>query len=676
MNRPKAKRLGLFLTLALVAALTAFVPSSFAAISTEASTVYESTVPGAHTDYTIIQKFQYDDNGVEPQATDGAGQDLKKWIVDSPAGLVGNPNAIPYDKRCEPSSFDPTPSAYAALNTFWIGSCPDSAQVGEAEVYLVNDAESGTCPAAPITCLAGGFGMYNLPSGTMKGKIYILKTEPEVPTTLVTIFQSATYQNNPWMASLPGAGPNAVNCTTAPATPCLIQPKTKSVLSPVTNGSGNYDGVDDFRIRTIPAEDSAPPRAILPTAMGHAAFVGPANPSNPGGTPLHISRIDQHLYGMVDPDDNFATAGEGDTPFLSMPSRCGDWDSYSYAVAWNGGGGDLKMDQNHPDEDTYVKSAADTVQADCSGSKPTLKATGTATFNGTARNANVGLTVNIADPTAADDDQPAKVVTTLPSSVTNDTSSLSNLCTIAERDSDDGCPETALVGTAEIKTPLISAGLTGKVYKTERPTSDTSRLPNLSIFVDGAIKFRLDATTKFVGPDFDQIETTFDNLPQSPFTEFKVTINGGQNSLLKTRECPIDGSAPKDSAVKVGINGYLGETTSTDSAVSFDACPPNLEYGVNKASKVKKCVRVGKKLSVKPSGIKDASRVANVQLLIGKKAKSVKKAATDKKSPFTFKKTLSKKSFKKKKTYYYGYRVAYKDGKVVKSKVSTFKTCK
>lgn len=674
MNRPKAKRLGLFLTLALVAALTAFVPSSFAAISTEASTVYGSTVPGAHTDYTIIQKFQYDDNGVEPQATDGAGQDLKKWIVDSPAGLVGNPNAIPYENRCEPSSFDPTPSPYAALNTFWIGSCPDSAQVGSAEVYLVNDADSGTCPAAPITCLSGGFGMYNLPSGTMKGKIYLLKTEPEIPFTLVTIFQSATYQNYDYTV-LPGAGPNATKCTTAPATPCPIQPKTKSILAPVTNRSGNYDEVNDFRIRTIPAEDSAPPRAILPTAMGHAAFVGPANPSNPGGTPLHISRIDQKLFGMVDPENNFANAGEGDTPFLSMPSRCGDWDSYSYAVAWNGGGGDKQMDPNHPSENTYVQSNKDTAVADCSGAKPTLKATGTAAFQGTARSSNVGLTVTIADPTASEDDQPAKVVATLPSSVTNDTSSQSNLCTIAERDSEDGCPETALVGTASIKTPLLSGGLTGKVYKTQRPAEDASNLPNLSIFVDGAVKFRLDATTKFVGQDFDQIETTFDNMPQTPFTEFKVTINGGQNSLLKTRECPTDGNA-KDTPVKIGINGYLGETTNTESGVAFDACPQPAKYGVKNPTKVKRCVRVGKSLSVRPSGIVNSANVSNVQLLIGKKSKSVKKAATDKKSPFSFKKKLSKKSFKKKKTYYYSYRVAYKDGKVLKTKTSTFKTCK
>ncbi|MGH2907566.1 MAG: hypothetical protein ACRDKI_12470, partial [Solirubrobacterales bacterium] len=345
------------MALVVVAAVAVVAPSvASASITAAASTTYGSTVPGAHTDYTIRQDFTYDANGPEPTGITGAGQDLKKWIVDSPAGLAGNPNAIPYADRCDPAAFDPTPAPAAAYNTFFTGACPDSAQVGVADVYLVNDAQSGTCPAAPIQCLAAGFDMYLLGS-PLHGKIYLLKTTPEVPTTLGTLFTSASYQN----FDFSGFGGNV--CTTAP-TPCPIQPKTKSVLAPVTSGA---DG--DFRIRTIPADYSNPPIAILPTVYGHAAL--------PSGTPLHIRRIDQHLYGKVDPNE---TPGDNtdDVPFLTMPTRCDSWDSFSYAFAWNGGGGALAMDPNNPGDNTYVKSAADSVTPDCS-SKPPLNATVNAT---------------------------------------------------------------------------------------------------------------------------------------------------------------------------------------------------------------------------------------------------------------------------------------------------------
>ena len=670
MNKPKATRLGLCLAVAAIAAFSAFVPTAFGSISVDASTTYESLVPGAHTDYTIRQDFTYDANGAEPTASTGAGQDLKKWIVDSPAGLVGNPNAIPQEDRCDPADFDPTPTPYAQLNTFWTGSCPDSAQVGDASVWLVNDADSGACPGAPIGCLAGGFDLANLTSGVpMQGKIYLLKTDPEVPTTLGTIFTSSSFQNFDFTV-LPGAGPNATSCTTAPGTPCPIQPKTKSVLAPVTNRSAANNGDTDFRIRTVPAEYSAPPHALLPSPP-HAEFnpLDPVVEDRTYGTPVHIRRIDQHLYGMADPAETPGDTSD-DTPFLTMPARCDSWDSYAYGIAWNGGGGSLTMDPNHSGgvDSTYVKSSVDSVTPDCA-TRPYFGTGASATLSTGERGEYPGLTVKVGDPAPEGHDQTKTMVTTLPAATSVNVNALNNVCSDANRLADT-CPAASQVGTASIKTPLISAGLTGRVYMTQ---GSTPGLPFLAIYVDGAVKFRLDATTKFVGPAFNMIETTLTDLPQTPFTDFTVNIWGGNSnsSLLFNRSCPTDGSVPDRGATEFTLMGYAGGLRRNSSGNSFAGC-----YGISKPSKLNNCVKVGKTLKVTPKGIVAKSDVAKVTLLTGTKRTNLNTRATDRKSPFKFKLSMKKSKYKAGKTYRYGYKVYYKDGNTVKTQSNTFKTCK
>ncbi|MFT4048781.1 MAG: hypothetical protein QM648_02980 [Solirubrobacterales bacterium] len=656
MTPSKAARLCLSIVATLITAIVVFVPSAFG-ITTEASTVYGSTVPGAHTDYTIIQEFEYG-NGPEPTASTGAGQDLKKWVVDSPAGLVGNPNAVPEADRCDPASFDPTPGAAAAYNTFFTGSCPASSQVGEAKVYLVNDANSGTCPAAPLQCILAGQDMSAL-SGPMVGKIYILKTDPEVPTTLGTLFTSASYQNFDFSAY----GGNT--CTTAPGTPCLIQPKTKSVLAPVTNRSADLDDVTDFRIRTIPAEYTNPPSALLPTAYGHPGL-------GSGGTPLHIRRIDQHLYGLVDPNDNFPTAGQGDTPFLTMPTRCDSWDSKSYAIDWaNPTGGSTAMDPNHPGDNNYQTSNTDSVTpsgSDCA-QMPTIGASSTGTLGSGERGAYPSLSIKVADSDPSDHQQPKKMITTLPASVSINVNALTNVCSDTDLAADT-CPAASQVGTATISTPLIAAGLTGRVYITKGATAG---LPYLSIFVDGAVKFRLDATTQFVGPSANMIETTFDNLPQTPFTDFTVNITGGSSatSLLLNRKCPADGSLPADGPITFATTGWGGSATASSSATSMKPC-----YGVSTPATRNSCLRLNRSATFTPQGLRSAALVRRVEVRIGHNRKGMRTRASRGSSPFALRHTISRKLYNRGWRYRFAYRVTYKDGTVLNTGSAFFRVCR
>jgi hypothetical protein len=624
------------MAITVVAVFAAFAPSAFATMGTTAYTTYGSLVPGASTDYTIRQDFTYG-NGTEPAASSGAGQDLKKWIVDSPAGLVGNPNAIPEGTRCDPTAFDPS----GVMSPYVDAACPAGSQVGSATVYLVSDAASNEVPAGTLV-------------GTLSGKIYLLKTSPEVPTTLATRFTSTIYQSAV-CSSLPGT----------PTTPCTIYPKTKSVLAPVTNMSTANNGDVDFRIRIVPADYSSAPSTYGPTGLPypHPWFAA-------GATPLHIMRIDQKLFGMVDPN-NTPLDPSDDAKFLSMPTRCDNWDSYSYAIDQTGTGSDsLAMDPNHPADNYYVKSAANTVTPDCT-TKPPLKAVGSATVSSTARGANPGLSVTVADPTASGDDNPKKIVNTLPAALSVDVDALNHVCTIAERDSNT-CPAASQVGTAKIETPLISAGLTGKIYMT---TGATASLPFLSILVDGAenpIHFRLDATTRFVGPNFNQIETTFNELPQTPLTKFTVNIDGGKSdSLFYSRSCPTDGSSPQDGPITFAIDGYSGQSTSSSSSTKFDGC-----YGKPKVTKFSNCVKQSRTLKFTPRELIDTAAIEKIAVLDGAKKSKLKTRATDKSAPFKFKVVLKKSKYKKNTKYYYQYKVTYKDGTIVKSDTGSFKTCK
>ena len=207
----------------------------------------------------------------------------------------------------------------------------------------------------------------------------------------------------------------------------MIKPKSVDTLAPVTNRSADLDDVDDFRIRTIPDHHTDPPSGLFPTGLGHESIAN-------GGTQLHIRNITFHLFGKVDPNETPGNTAD-DVPFLTNPTRCDSWDSYSYATSWDGGGGSLAMDPKHPGDNDYVKSAPDSVTPDCS-SKPPFNVGATATLSSGARDANPGMTVKVTNPTAFGDDEAKKLVTTLPAVVSVDVDALSKVCSVEDRNAD------------------------------------------------------------------------------------------------------------------------------------------------------------------------------------------------------------------------------------------------
>lgn len=630
MNHPRANRLSkgtrlrLFIAAAAVAALTAFVPTASADVSSVVTGKFASPVPGAHSNYTNKQVFTYSET---PPHNDD--DDLRKWVIDGPAGQIGNPNAIAPADRCTLAEFNTTVPLGGGLYT---SGCPSTSIVGAAAVTFALDADGSTVidanGAAPnvgsfsglnpaFTGIAADPDNADL-ANAAPGTIYLLDNSPneEIPVILATFFH-----------------------TTAS--------RTQSSLAPVTSGA---DG--DFRIRVIPTEDT-PHRTV-----DHDADGGAVTPE----IGINVKAILQHLNGLTTTGGNF----------LTNPPRCGDWDTYSYATEYDAAGNsNADSAPVEGDGTTYKKSAVSTTAADCSN-RLAFVASLNASVVGTARDSNPTLNVTVSNPGNPGVGLPKSVVMTLPPTITTDLQKIApeNICSIANRDAGT-CQPSSKVGTLTVKTPFLANGLTGDVYITQ---GDNPALPNLAMYVTGAINFRLDATNRFVGPRGNQIETTLDNLPQTLFTEFTVSLPGGTDTLLTIPGCKDDGSSPEDGPITSTMTSWTGETTTSSNAMNFDGC-----YGKPRVSSVRKCVKY--KLKFTPRNLISRDNIMKVEVWVKGRFGKAKRVKVYRKSPFKASVPLTTRRFTSGRSYKYKVRVVYDPtidapkGKVLVSKYAKFKKC-
>ncbi len=144
-----------------------------------------------------------------------------------------------------------------------------------------------------------------------------------------------------------------------------------------------------------------------------------------------------------------------------------------------------------------------------------------------------------------------KAVVTLPEGVTTNPSIASGLsaCTLAQYESETvdsergtGCPESSKIGSVEVETPLLQADagglevLPGSVYVAKQGDNPFGNLltiyvvikhPRLGILVQAAGRVEPDPVT-------GQLRTTFDDLPQLPFSDFRFHFREGQRAPLIT----------------------------------------------------------------------------------------------------------------------------------------------
>jgi hypothetical protein len=156
----------------------------------------------------------------------------------------------------------------------------------------------------------------------------------------------------------------------------------------------------------------------------------------------------------------------------------------------------------------------------------------------------------LTNPTGLAHSDLKKAVVTLPEGVTINPSQAEGLAVCSEADLADetaksepgeGCPPASKVGTVEVESPLLQGEvLRGALFVAE-PFKNrfgsllaiymTIKSPDMGIAVKLAGKVEPD-------PNTGQIKTTFEDLPQLPFSEFRLRFReGGRSPLISPERC-------------------------------------------------------------------------------------------------------------------------------------------
>lgn len=556
--------------IATVIACLAAMPGAASAATSQAYGGTTDVRSGAHGDQTSGVTFDYGRSTTES---------VKRVLIDTPAGGVGNPNAVPWAERCTKETFEKK-------------QCDAKSQIG----------------VVTISAIAYALGFIPIAMNDMKGTISEIQTDPEVPTLVGAYIE-----------------------------PPIGDPiRAYARFYPVTSGP---DG--DFRIRT---ETDPFPRSAKALGLDQR---------------IQITKYEQKLFGVL---------RNGNT-FITNPTRCDVWVGGGYAEYWESNAG-ADSDPLMTGTNTWHRGQPVLTTPDCSTPAP-FTATADAVVEATARGEHAALTTTITVPglgaaplSAA---VPKTIAVTLPKAVTIDVMQLGRICS-NEDFAAANCPVSTGVGSVGITTPSIAAGLHGSVHLVK--ASPGHNLPDLGVNVRGAINFNLRGTTRFVNGN--QLQTTFDDNPQTGFTTFQLRLDGGPSGLLVVRECPAGGNEPGDGgATQFDMTSYQSQARSVASPTAY--VPPScISYSV-KIKSTKKCLKT-RRLTLKPS-IKSRGQVRYVKYWVA--GKYVAKA---KRSPFTARVKLSTK-LRAGRTYRYRAKVYFKPsaahptGRTV-TKSGKFKLCR
>jgi hypothetical protein len=99
------------------------------------------------------------------------------------------------------------------------------------------------------------------------------------------------------------------------------------------------------------------------------------------------------------------------------------------------------------------------------------------------------------------------------------------------RDDEAQCPEEAKIGTLSLTATSLPGPIGGGIYLADPKPGDRYRI--IAIADGYATHIKLPASVK-PDPKTGQLTTYFDNLPQSPYTEFDLHFFGSERGLLAT----------------------------------------------------------------------------------------------------------------------------------------------
>lgn len=264
-------------------------------------------------------------------------------------------------------------------------------------------------------------------------------------------------------------------------------------------------------------------------------------------------------------------------PFMRNPTECGRPGAATISVnSWE-------------NPDRYVTATADPItMVGCD--KLSFDAAVVVAPNQATAGAPAGYTVDLTIPQSdnlRDLGTPdlRMAVVRLPAGVAINSSASDGLhgCTPAQiglDDNDDpGCPQGSKIGTVQIATPVLKEPLTGGVYLAQPHDNRFGSMLALYLVAQGSgVTLKLPGEIK-ADPATGQLTATFDDNPQLPFTNLRLSFNGGPRAPL------VNPILPGTYTTVAELTSWSGETVTSEStfAISGPATPgfaPRLSAGV------------------------------------------------------------------------------------------------
>jgi uncharacterized repeat protein (TIGR01451 family) len=96
------------------------------------------------------------------------------------------------------------------------------------------------------------------------------------------------------------------------------------------------------------------------------------------------------------------------------------------------------------------------------------------------------------------------------------------------------CPDASKVGSVEVDTPILPQPLEGSVFLAQQGENPFGSLLALYVVAEGSgVLLKIPAEVR-LDPVTGQITTVFENAPQQPFSDFKLSFFGGPRAALST----------------------------------------------------------------------------------------------------------------------------------------------
>jgi len=286
------------------------------------------------------------------------------------------------------------------------------------------------------------------------------------------------------------------------------------------------------------------------------------------------------FFGTAEHTEGTPVRGQGELPFITMPSTCsGPQTTYLHVVSYEG-----------QQETKAFKTPVGASGCDKIPFKPTVKVEPATTQSDRPDGASVKVEVpQNADAASIDSSTLENAYVSLPEGMTLNPAAASGLqaCSDAQfgkgTTAPVGCPEGSQIGTDTIETPDLPPGsLSGDVYVGQPLSNEPQSGREYRIFIDAespryGVSVRLEGAVS-ADPATGRLSTAVLENPQVPFSDFIVRFNSSRNPLANPLAC----SPATTNASLLPYSGNPAALPSEAFVVDFDgkggACPSPLPF--------------------------------------------------------------------------------------------------